>query len=64
MISSQDTISGLDPNVYLSRNYAPLAVRMDAYTGHGSALPATLVVMRRTLKPIPSGHAEGFRDYA
>jgi uncharacterized protein (DUF885 family) len=53
----------LDPNVYLSRNYAPLAVRMDAYTRHVSELPATLVTMRRTLKPMPSGHAEGFRDY-
>ncbi len=36
---------------------------MNAYTGHVSALPATLAAMRRTLKPMPSGHAEGFRDY-
>jgi len=53
----------LDPDVYLSRNYAPLAARMDAYTRHVSALPATLAAMRRTLKPMPSGHAEGLRDY-
>jgi hypothetical protein len=53
----------LDPNIYLSRDYAPLAVRMDAYTRHVRALPATLVAMRRTIKPMPTGHADGLRDY-
>ena len=53
----------LDPNVYLARDYAPLPVRMDACIRHVNALPATLQAMRRTLQPMPSGHAEGMRDY-
>jgi uncharacterized protein (DUF885 family) len=53
----------LDPNLYLSRQYAPLTARMDAYTRHVEALPAVLAAMRRTMKPMPSGHAEGFEAY-
>ena len=53
----------LDPDVYLSRQYAPLSVRMDAYTRHVEGLPAAVAAMRRTLKPMPSGHAGVFQGY-
>jgi hypothetical protein len=53
----------LDPDLYLSREYAPLSVRMDAYTRHVEGLPAAAAAMRRSLKPMPSGHAEIFQDY-
>jgi uncharacterized protein (DUF885 family) len=53
----------LDPNLYLSREYAPLAVRMAAYIRHVEGLPAAAAAMRRTLKPMPSGHARGFQEY-
>lgn len=53
----------LDPDLYLSRQYAPLTARMDAYTRHVEGLPATLAAMRRTIKPMSTGHAAGFQDY-
>ena len=53
----------LDPDLYLSRPYAPLRVRMDAYTKHVEGLPAAVAAMRHTLKPMPSGHAGVFQDY-
>jgi len=53
----------LDPNLYLSRDYAPLAARMDAYTRHVRNLTPALAAMRRTIKPMSSGHASGFATY-
>ncbi len=53
----------LDPNIYLSRDYALLAVRMDAYTRHVEGLPRAMAAMKRTLKPMPSGHAEAMSSY-
>jgi uncharacterized protein (DUF885 family) len=53
----------LDPNVYVARDYAPLPVRLAAYLRHVQALPAVLAGMQRTLRPMPSGHAEAMRDY-
>jgi hypothetical protein len=53
----------LDPDLYLTRQYAPLTVRMDAYTQHVEGLPATLAAMRQTLKPMSSGHAGVFQGY-
>jgi len=53
----------LDPNLYLSRDYAPLNVRMDAYVRHTQGIPAAAAAMRRTIKPMPTGHAAGFQTY-
>jgi len=53
----------LDPNLYLSRDYAPLSERMDAYTRHVRGLPETLTAMRKTITPMPTGHAAGFQAY-
>jgi uncharacterized protein (DUF885 family) len=53
----------LDPNVYVARDYAPLPERLAAYLRHVQALPAVLEGMQRTLRPMPSGHAEAMRDY-
>jgi hypothetical protein len=47
----------LDPDVYLSRDYAPMTVRMDAYTRHVQGIPAAVAAMRETIEPMPSGHA-------
>ena len=44
----------LDPNTYLARQYAPLEVRMRAYTGYANAIPAAAVQIRSNLQtPMP-----------
>ena len=49
----------LDPNVYLARNYAPLPVRMRAYTRWARALPRALTQMRANLQtPMPRAYAD------
>lgn len=49
----------LDPNVYLAREYAPLAQRMRAFTIYASNLPAALANARRNLQtPMPKPYAE------
>jgi uncharacterized protein (DUF885 family) len=53
----------LDPDPYVSRQYAPLSARMDAYTRHVAGMPRALEAMRGTVKPMPSGHATIFADY-
>lgn len=40
----------LDPNVYLTREYAPLATRMRAYTAYAKAIPAAVEQIRRNLR--------------
>lgn len=39
----------LDPDVYVSRDYAPLPVRVDAYTRYARAVPAALAQIRANL---------------
>jgi uncharacterized protein DUF885 len=49
----------LDPNVYLAREYAPLAQRMRAFTRYASNLPAALANVRKNLRtPMPKPYAE------
>ncbi|HET6779023.1 MAG TPA: DUF885 family protein, partial [Gemmatimonadales bacterium] len=49
----------IDPNVYLARNYAPLAARMKAYTRWARALPGALKHMRANLRaPMPRAYAD------
>ena len=61
----------LDPDVYLSREYAPLAQRMQAYIGYSRAVPAITAAIRANLKtPLPRPYVEygikafgGFADF-
>lgn len=44
----------LDPNVYVSREYAPLADRLRAYTNYARAIPAAAAQIQSNLrKPLP-----------
>ena len=62
---------GLDPNVYLTREYAPLAQRMRAFTRYAANLPTALAQMRANLRrPMPRAYAQiargrfgGLADY-
>jgi hypothetical protein len=49
----------LDPNAYLTREYAPLADRMRAFTLYAVNLPAALDQMRANLRtPMPRAYAQ------
>ena len=49
----------IDPNVYLARDYAPLAERMRAYTRWARSLPKALAQMRSNLQtPMPRSYAD------
>lgn len=49
----------IDPDVYLTRPYAPLPARMAAYTRYAEAIPAALVQIRSQLRtPMPRSYAE------
>jgi hypothetical protein len=59
----------LDPNVYLARNYAPLATRMQGYIGYARAIPQIAADIRTNLRgPLPRTFIErgisGFGGYA
>ena len=50
---------GLDPNVYLAREYAPLPERMRAFTRYATNLPAALAHARTNLRtPMPKAYAK------
>jgi uncharacterized protein (DUF885 family) len=61
----------LDPDVYLSRNYAPLPTRMKAYISYARAAPAIAEAIRANLQtPLPKPYVEygvkafgGFADF-
>ena len=61
----------LDPDVYLSRNYAPLPTRMKAYIGYARSVPAIAEAIRANLQtPLPKPYVEygvkafgGFADF-
>ncbi len=61
----------VDPDVYLSRQYAPLAQRMKGYIGYARAIPAIAAAMRANLAtPLPKAYVEygikafgGFVDF-
>ncbi|HEV8580286.1 MAG TPA: DUF885 domain-containing protein [Thermoanaerobaculia bacterium] len=49
----------LDPNLYLTREYAPLAQRMRAYVDYARAVPRAAEQVRANLRtPMPRAHAE------
>jgi Bacterial protein of unknown function (DUF885) len=50
---------GIDPNVYLAREYAPLPERMRAFTRYATNLPAALAHARANLRtPMPKAYAK------
>lgn len=52
-------IDSLDPSVYLTRNYAPLEQRMQAYTGYARAIPGAVAQIRANLRtPLPQTAVE------
>ena len=63
--------AGIDPNVYLAREYAPLPERMRAFTRYAANLPAALANERSNLRtPMPKvyanighGRIAGLADY-
>lgn len=49
---------GIDPNVYLAREYAPLEQRMEAFTRYATNLPQALTQIRANLRtPMPRSYA-------
>jgi uncharacterized protein (DUF885 family) len=49
----------IDPDVYLSRNYAPLNVRMKAYIKYARGIPRLATVIKENLKsPLPKTYVE------
>jgi Bacterial protein of unknown function (DUF885) len=62
-------INAIDPDVYLSRNYAPLDVRMKAYINYARTIPGITANIRANLPgPLPKSFVElavnGFGGYA
>jgi hypothetical protein len=50
---------GIDPNVYLAREYAPLPERMRAFTKYATNLPGALARARANLRtPMPRAYAK------
>lgn len=53
----------LDPNVYLTREYAPLDQRMKAYIAWARAVPRSVAAMRANLRtPLPRALADAGRE--
>ena len=52
-------LGSLDPDVYLSRNYAPLDVRMKAYIKYARGLPKAAAAIKDNFKsPLPKTYVE------
>jgi hypothetical protein len=52
-------IDKLDPDMYLSRNYAPLDVRMKAYIRYARGIPKVATAIKENLKsPLPKTYVE------
>src|SRR5271156_1995416 len=64
-------VAGIDPDMYLSRNYAPLNVRMKAYIKYARSIPKLTSNIQENLKgPLPKTYVElgiavfgGFVDF-
>ena len=64
-------VAGVDPDMYLSRNYAPLNVRMKAYIKYARGIPKLTTNIQENLKgPLPKTYVElgiavfgGFVDF-
>jgi hypothetical protein len=46
-----DLGAGLDPSVYVTRNYAPLEVRLRGYIGYAKSIPKAVEEIKRNLRP-------------
>jgi uncharacterized protein (DUF885 family) len=62
-------IEQLDPDVYLNRDYAPLAQRLQGYLGYARAIPKIAAAVRANLKtPLPASFIQrgidGFGGFA
>ncbi|MGD9599397.1 MAG: DUF885 domain-containing protein [Steroidobacteraceae bacterium] len=62
-------LGGLNPSVYLTRDYAPLPDRLRAYVAYAKAVPAAAAQIRENLRvPLPQTFVEraisGFGGYA
>ncbi len=62
-------IDQLDPDVYLNRDYAPLAQRLQGYLGYARAIPGIAAAIRANLKtPLPESFIkrgiDGFGGFA
>jgi hypothetical protein len=56
---------GLDPDLYLSRDYAPLQQRMVAYIRHVQSVPRVMQTVReRSVVPMPATHAMLWQSYS
>ncbi len=55
--------SALSPDVYLTREYAPLEQRMRAFIKHAEAMTAAVPDIRNNLKPMASTYAEVMKDF-
>lgn len=52
-------LNQIDPDVYLSRNYAPLDVRMKAYIKYAQGIPRVAAAIRENLKsPMPKTYID------
>lgn len=50
---------GIDPDVYVSREYAPLDQRLRAYTAYAKAIPAALAQVQKNLRtPLPKSYVK------
>jgi hypothetical protein len=64
-------LNRLDPDVYLNRDYAPLATRMQGYIGYARAIPRLAAEIRANLRaPLPASLVQrgidgfgGFADF-
>jgi uncharacterized protein (DUF885 family) len=64
-------VAGIDPDMYLSRNYAPLNVRMKAYIKYARGIPKLTTDIQENLKaPLPKTYVDlgiavfgGFVDF-
>jgi uncharacterized protein (DUF885 family) len=58
-------ISNVDPDMYLSRNYAPLDVRLKAYIRYARAIPRMVTDIQANLQgPLPKTYVElGITDF-
>jgi Bacterial protein of unknown function (DUF885) len=53
----------LDPDIYLSRTYAPLEVRMNAFINHVNGMTAAAPIIKNNLKPMPSTYAYVLKNF-
>ncbi len=53
----------IDPDVYLSRAYAPLETRIRAFIEHVQGMSKAVPDIRNNLRPMPSSYAHVLQDY-